>query len=137
MSPDAERPSGDRVPSRVLVVDDDPAVAEIVAIHVQRRVEGVEAVAETAPRNALDRVDGDPSIECVISDYRMPGLDGLELHDRVSDRRPDLPFILVTASPTRTLERRASEAGITACIEKDGSTRTFDDLTARVRREAT
>ncbi|WP_211194937.1 response regulator [Halorhabdus amylolytica] len=137
MDTDVDRPSRDCDRLRVLVVDDDLALAEVASTFLERRLERVDAVPVSAPGDALERVEGDPSIDCVISDYRMPGIDGLELYDRVTERRPDLPFILFTASPTEDLEREACEAGVAAFVEKDGSTRTFAALSSRVRREAT
>ena len=39
-----------------------------------------------------------PEIDCLISDIGMPGMDGFELHRVMSERRPDLPVILITGS---------------------------------------
>ncbi|MFB6201223.1 MAG: response regulator [Halorhabdus sp.] len=137
MDLDAARSAQEREPVRVLVVDDDPAVAEVASSYLERRLDRVDAVAETAPQRAIERIETDASIECVISDYEMPDIDGLELYDRVADRRPELPFILFTAKQSPRLRREATEAGIAAFVTKDGSGETFDALTASVRQEAT
>ena len=128
---------GDGGSLQVLVVDDDPAVAEVASSYLENRLDGVDAIAETTPQEAIERIESDPSIDCVISDYKMPDIDGLELHEQVTDRRPELPFILFTAVPSLDLQREANDAGVTAFVEKDGSGDTFDVLTARVRRAAT
>ncbi|PSP93766.1 PAS sensor protein [Halobacteriales archaeon QS_4_62_28] len=46
---------------------------------------------ETEPSQALDRLDG---VDCVLSEYCMTGLDGIELLDAIRQRVPDLPFVL-------------------------------------------
>ncbi|WP_181686417.1 response regulator [Halorhabdus salina] len=124
-------------PLVVLVVDDDPAVPDVAATYLEQRLDAVETIAETSPLTALDRVESDPSIDCLVSDYQMPEIDGLELHERVADRRPDLPFILFTATAMADLQRQVAGTGIVAFVQKDGSAETFDQLTAHVEQSAT
>ena len=119
-------------PPVVLVVDDDPAVAEVASTYLERQLQSVETITETSATAALERLD-DASIDCLVSDYRMPGLDGLELYDRVTERRPDLPFILFTSVGHEEVQRRAMDEGIEAFVEKDGGKGTFDTLTTHVR----
>jgi CheY-like chemotaxis protein len=121
----------------VLVVDDDPAVADVAATCLEQHPAAVEAIAETSPQMALDRVESAPSIDCLVSDYHMPEIDGLELHERVADRRPDLPFIVFTSRATADLQRQVDGTGIVAFVQKDGSPGTFDQLTALVEQIAT
>jgi len=135
MSTDVEQSSVDADHLRVLVVDDDPALAELTSISLEHRLEEVDAVPVSTPDDALARIEDDPSVDCVVSDYRMPGIDGLELHDRITECRPGLPFILFTASATEDLERKAGEAGVAAFVEKNGSDRTFDALSSSIRRQ--
>lgn len=121
---------------RVLVVDDEPAVAEVAAAYIERRLADVDVETETSPEAALDRLATGPEIDCLVSDYLMPELDGYELYDRVRERRPDLPFILFTAVPRSELDRPPAETDVNAYVEKNGSTQTFDSLATEVRKEA-
>ncbi|MEM9598968.1 MAG: sigma-54 dependent transcriptional regulator [Acidobacteriota bacterium] len=80
--------------ARILVVDDEPRMAESVAVALRRSgyrchtcVGGAEALA------AFDAHGAD----VVVTDRRMPGMDGVELMGRLLERSPELPVILVTA----------------------------------------
>jgi two-component system NtrC family sensor kinase len=77
----------------VLVVDDEPEIAELVA-ETLRREEGLEA--ETAPngRRALARLERG-GIDLVVSDLRMPELDGAALAEALRARHPALASRLV------------------------------------------
>lgn len=88
----AATPSG---PTRVLVVDDEPAVGQFLAELL--RSEDYEAEVYTDPRAALDAVARAPSsYALVVSDLSMPGLSGVELASAIGDCRRDLPVIVCT-----------------------------------------
>jgi FixJ family two-component response regulator len=93
--------------SEVAVVDDDHAVLESVADllnsagHVARTFSSAK---EFIDGGALD------SIGCLVSDIRMPVMDGWELRAFVHGLRPDLPVILITAHLDSEQEARALQA---------------------------
>ncbi len=93
----------------VFVVDDDPAVLQSLAFSL-----GTEGYDVSIYRNAkaLLGVDALPARGCLIIDYILPDMDGLELARRLRARGIGLPVILITTNPGRTLLRRASAAGI-------------------------
>jgi DNA-binding NtrC family response regulator len=118
---------------RVLHVDDDPSFARLTACSLAEIDGGIEVRSETDPTAVLDRLsDGTP--ECVVSDYRMPDVDGLELLERVRERHPDLPFILFTGQGTEAIENEAIAADVTDCVSKGGGIAQFERLAARIRR---
>jgi DNA-binding NtrC family response regulator len=80
--------------SRILVVDDDPASREMLGRVLTG--DGHVVVAAADGREALDRLDRGGA-DLVVSDIRMPELDGYELADRMRERAPDVPLVLVTA----------------------------------------
>lgn len=94
----------------VLLVDDDQAVRESLKFTLE--VIGFEVRAYESARQLLN--DGSiPLSSCLVTDYHMPGMNGLELVDELRERHASLPAVIVTAFPSTDLRRRVSEAGIT------------------------
>ena len=102
-------------PGPVLVVDDDAAVRHSLKFALEleglsvRLYEGGEALLADADL---------PATGCLVVDYRMPAMDGVELMDRLRRRRVDLPAILITAKATRDLRERAARSGYRQVLEK-------------------
>jgi len=115
----------------VLHVDDDPAFGSLVATHLERRDDSVDVRTETDPTAAIDHLDA-AAIDCVVSDYQMPELDGLELLESVRDVYPNLPFVLFTAHGSERIAADAIDAGVTTYLRK-GSNDAYDRLANRVR----
>jgi two-component system, NtrC family, response regulator AtoC len=82
------------VKPRVLVVDDEARMASVVSAALERGGWECEACADgEAALAALDARGAD----AIVTDWKMPGMDGLELLRRLHARRPALPVILLTA----------------------------------------
>ena len=116
---------------RVLHVDDDPALAELVATYLERESDAIEVLTEHDPAAALDRLEAG-NVDCVVSDYDMPGADGLELLEAVRERRPDLPFILFTGKGSEEIASEAITAGVTDYLQKERSPEQYAVLANRV-----
>jgi DNA-binding NtrC family response regulator len=84
-------PSGP--PARALVVDDDPASLELVAEVL--RNEGFEVNLAGNATIALDWLRGQ-TCEVIVSDYKMPGMTGLDLFHEARSIRPDTSRVLMT-----------------------------------------
>ena len=122
-------------PVRVLHVEDDDAFAEITELKLASDGQ-FEIVAESDPTNALDRYErGD--FDCILSDYDMPRMDGLELLAAVRDRYPDLPFILFTGKGSEEIASKAISAGVTDYLQKGGGSETFALLANRIENAVT
>jgi two-component system, NtrC family, response regulator AtoC len=81
----------------VLVVDDDPGTRKVARANLS--LEGFEVLAASSAAEALARLaDADPL--AVVTDLKMPDVDGIALMERVHAERPWLPFVLVTAHAT-------------------------------------
>jgi DNA-binding NtrC family response regulator len=94
--------------SSVLVVDDDLAVGKVLSALL--RQDGFEAVHVPSAEEALGVLDSRP-FELVISDVRMPGMDGLELLRAIGARWPELPVVLLTAHGSVPMAVEAMKAG--------------------------
>jgi two-component system C4-dicarboxylate transport response regulator DctD len=79
----------------ILLVDDDDGSRDAMRRALERVEYRVEAFADA--QEALERIESGEPVDAVISDVRMPGMDGYELLQRVRALRPALPFLLVTA----------------------------------------
>jgi DNA-binding NtrC family response regulator len=79
---------------RVLIVDDEERMASVVAMALGRA--GYECETCTSGEAALAAVDA-RGADAVVTDWRMPGMDGIELLRRLHVQRPALPVILITA----------------------------------------
>ena len=83
---------------RVLVVDDDLFALEVVAFMLEEL--GCEPLRARSGTEALGTIANDQTIDVLITDINMPGLDGSTLATRVRSFRPELPIILVTGGVT-------------------------------------
>ena len=122
-------------PIRVLHVDDDPDLAEIVATFLER--EDARITVETA----TDATDGlthlaDREVDCVVSDHDMPGPNGIEFLETVRERYPDLPFILYTGKGSEAVASDAISAGVTDYLQKGGGTEQYQILANRIAEAA-
>jgi CheY-like chemotaxis protein len=87
---------------RILVVDDDADVRALIDDILQDA--GFATAVAADGRAALERLGGE-AFDLLVSDIRMPGMDGFELARRAREMRPDLPVIFVSAySPTFDLQ---------------------------------
>lgn len=99
----------------VVVVDDDAAIREVLALHLEAA--GLRVVALDSARTLLER-GFDREARCIVSDIRMPDIDGLELQEELNQRRAGVPFIVVTAHGDIPLAVRAMRAGAIDVLEK-------------------
>jgi DNA-binding response OmpR family regulator len=113
-------------PSRVLVVDDDPTVSEVVARYLERDGYTVETVADG--RTALDRALAEPP-DLVVLDLMLPGIDGLEVCRRLRALAP-VPIVILTARGQENDRIVGLDLGADDYVAKPFSTK---ELVARVR----
>ena len=108
----------------VLVVDDDAAVR--AALKFALEVEGFCVRLYDGPR-ALLADHNLPERACLVIDYRMPEIDGIELVDRLRSRNVTLPAILISGRVNKDLRSLAQRSGLTWILEKPLSDATLVD----------
>ena len=102
--------------ARVVVVDDDAMFRESLGLNLADS--GYEVLDFDNGRDALAYFDGGGEADCVLLDWRMPGMDGLEVLRRLRDRGVDLPVIFLTVVDDEIYEEAALEGGAVDFIDK-------------------
>ena len=100
---------------KVLVVDDDPVVARSFDRVLSDK--GYRVVTASDGREALNKLGAD-EYDVVFTDIRMPGMDGIEVAERVKSRRPWVPVVIITGYGTEANEARAEAAGVSDFLRK-------------------
>ena len=115
----------------VLHVDDDPAITELTAEFLEREKDHFDVETAIDAEEALGMLADQPP-DCVVSDYDMPGTDGIEFLHEVRERYPGLPFILHTGKGSEEIAAEAISAGVTDYIQKQGGSERYLLLAARI-----
>jgi len=101
--------------THVLVVDDDTAFGETLAVGLRRR--GCDVAVQTSAGGALDALST-ADVDVIVTDIAMRGVTGLELCARVAATRPDIPVIVMTAFGSMEAAVAAIRAGAYDFIAK-------------------
>lgn len=117
---------------RVLHVDDDPDFADLAGLFLERENDDISVVTESNAEDGLQRLEGDDEIDCVVSDYNMPRLNGIEFLERVREQWPDKPFILYTGKGSEEIASEAISEGVTDYLQKEGGTDQYTVLANRI-----
>ena len=109
-------PYTELVPRRptVLVIDDDPAMRSSLKFALE--VEGFAVLVYPTGSDLLNEEEM-PESGCLVTDYNLPGMNGLDLPARLRERKINLPAILITTHPSAAVRSRAASAGV-RLIEK-------------------
>jgi excisionase family DNA binding protein len=102
-------------PNRILVVDDEASIRELLAKTLAIGEYEVETVADG--KTALERL-GDEPYDLVFVDLKMPGMDGLMLTRQIKRIKPDLPVIIITGFSTEVSAIEAINLGVAGYLTK-------------------
>jgi len=101
----------------VLVVDDDPALLQALPEALRLRMSGVTVDTANSATAALDRMVG-RDYDAIVTDIKMPGMDGLALLTEIRTRRPDTPILIITGHGEHALAIQALRGGAYDFIHK-------------------
>jgi CheY-like chemotaxis protein len=103
---------------RVLLLDDEPDILESFKGVVEPMLPGVEVVTAQSGREGIEAL-ASQDIDLIISDFKMPGMDGIEFLVQARRLRPAAPRVMYTAFGDEELRQRATaEAGVQAFLSK-------------------
>ena len=103
--------------ARVLIVDDDAALLQALPEALRLRMPGVTVDICESAASALDLVAA-TDYDAIVSDIKMPGMDGLALLPEIRARRPDTPTLLITGHGEHDLAVQALRGGAFDFIQK-------------------
>lgn len=103
---------------RVLIADDDPDIVKLLALRLKRW--GYESTVARSGHEALEALAADPGLHMVISDWMMPGMDGVELCRRIRqmEGRSYTYVMLLTARDREEDLLQAFQAGADEFVRK-------------------
>jgi len=115
----------------VLHVDDEPDLADIATEFLHREDDRIEVETATSAADGLNILNTS-EIDCVVSDYDMPGQNGIEFLRAVREEFSDLPFILFTGKGSEEVAMDAISAGVTDYLQKESGTDQYTVLANRI-----
>lgn len=117
----------------VLHVEDDVELTELIQAYIRAHHDDIDVHTEWNGDDALAYLETTADVDCVLSDYQMPGVNGLELLEATRERWPDLPFILFTGRGSEWLAEQAITAGVTDYLQKRAGTNQLAMVVTRIR----
>jgi two-component system response regulator GlrR len=105
----------ENIKPKILLIDDDECLLRLMSIRLQG--EGFDVTSVNNATHALRLTYNNP-FDVVLSDLRMPGMDGLSLFDEILEKHRDLPVILMTAHGTIKDAVAATQRGVYSFLTK-------------------
>ncbi|GAB7010487.1 response regulator [Halorubrum trueperi] len=124
-------PSPDERSIHILHIDDDPELGDLVSTYLERIDDRYAVVAKSVAREGFEHLEN-ASVDCIICDYQMPGMNGITFLRAVREEYPNLPFFLFTGRGSEDIASKAIDAGVTSYIQK-GGTEVYKQLANRIQ----
>jgi PAS domain S-box-containing protein len=116
----------------LLYVDDEPDLLDLCKLFLEREGEFSVAIVTSAREGLQILAEG--MIDAIVSDYQMPGMDGIEFLKQVRKDFKDIPFILFTGKGREEVVIEAIENGADFYLQKGGDPRAqFSELSHKIR----
>jgi PAS domain S-box-containing protein len=103
--------------ARILIVDDDAALLEALPRALKLRLDGIEIDTSETAADALDRIRT-TDYDAVVTDIKMPGMDGLAVLGEIGRLRPKTPTLLITGHGEHDLAVQALRGGAYDFVQK-------------------
>ena len=104
-------------PRRILIADDDPRVLLILRATLERTENSYQIVSVGDGIEALAKIEDEP-FDLVITDVRMPGIDGIELVEKMRALKLNTAVVWITAFGCHRLQKECDRLDVCRCLDK-------------------
>ena len=101
----------------ILLIDDDPGFLKTLKEELSNYNEDWKVLTAENGKHGVDII-ASYSVDLVVTDLRMPVMDGYEVLTYLREKRPAMPFIVMTGDDSREAGQRLRSLGIEQCISK-------------------
>lgn len=115
----------------ILSIDDDPQWRDLIRTCLEDTDPLFSIASEPSAEDGFEQLEQQP-IDSIISDYEMPGMDGLEFLEAVRTEYPAIPFIMYTGKGSEEVARKAINAGADAYFQKEAGTAQYTILANQI-----
>ncbi|MCQ4334197.1 response regulator [Natronomonas sp. F2-12] len=130
--------TGSKDTIEVLLVDDDPHDLEMAEVFLKEQSDRFSFTSVSSASEGLDALNqlnnSAEFFDCIVSDYQMPGTDGLEFLTEIRERYPNVPFILYTGQGSKKVIKQAILDDVTDYVEKGVGREQYQILSERIRK---
>ena len=116
---------------KILLIDDDEWIRDSLSLFFEN--EGCHLMALETAEEGLEELDR-KAYDIVITDYKLPGMDGLEFLKRINRSHPDLLTILITAYGSKDVFLKAEKTRVQDFIDKPFTVEIIEDSLSRLIR---
>ncbi len=118
----------------IVLVDDDPIFVGMAEDMLTNADPYMDVETFTDPDEALDQIiENRDQYDCVICDYKMPSMDGLEFYQNLLEKDYEKPFYILTNKGDEEVANVALELGVTDYVTKQNSPEKYAALAHRIR----
>lgn len=118
--------------TKILVVDDDRGITDVVETYLESNYDSLSVKTATNIEDASTHLRENP-IDCIVSDLKMPGTSGLDFLKSVRKEDPEIPFLLFTGEGNEAVAGEAVNNDVTGYVLKSDDPNQFDDLAQQIR----
>ena len=114
---------------KILLVDDNEWIRDSLTLYFG--TEGCHILAVETAEEGLELLKQE-DWDIILTDYKLPGIDGLTFSKKIQEIRPDAIKILITAYKSKEVVSEAASAGIQDLIDKPFTIKTIEDSMSRL-----
>jgi PAS domain S-box-containing protein len=117
----------------ILHVDDDERELRLASKYLNRISDYLRIVQTTSGKEAMDIIRR-MRFDCIVADYHMPEMNGMDLFHRLREANIDIPFILLTGKGNEKIAADAIKSGVNAYVIKEGDIYFYEEMLKTIRR---